>query len=154
MHIMKDMYVHVHVITCDINTCRYLMLLVRNFWSILVCNLHVQVILSLSLFPFIFQNKDEHVADGALLYYPAAKGNVEKLKDACNKSYHCVGFSTSGILKRSVDQPSSWRYSGDSMYLLGESCSSNSLFNLKILCTWISQLNPILWLCKCVNCSF
>lgn len=57
--------------------------------------------------------------NGHLLYYPEAKGDVVRLKDACTKTYRCIGFSTNGVLKKAIDQPKNWFPSHNSLYLLG-----------------------------------
>lgn len=49
---------------------------------------------------------------GDLQFLPALNGNVEALKEACNKTPGCVGFNTAGFLKNSVDPNKFKEYSG------------------------------------------
>ena len=43
---------------------------------------------------FIFPQQGKTLKEDFLVYYPEAKGNVAMLKEACRKSYHCLGFTT------------------------------------------------------------
>lgn len=47
--------------------------------------------------------KGKTLKEDFLVYYPEAKGNVALLKEACRKSYHCLGFTTDGALRSSID---------------------------------------------------
>ena len=38
-----------------------------------------------------------------LSYYPEAKNNIQLLTEACVKSYHCMGFTSDGVLMSNVD---------------------------------------------------
>ena len=52
---------------------------------------------------FIFPQQGKTLKEDFLVYYPEAKGNVAMLKEACRKSYHCLGFTTDGALRSSID---------------------------------------------------
>lgn len=58
------------------------------------------------------------------------------------KTYHCVGFTTDGVLRKEIDQPYAWRGAGHSLYVLG---------TVNIQC--IIHVIVWLWCSLCVYCS-
>ena len=53
------------------------------------------------------------------MYYPDAAEDVDKLKEACDASYHCIGFNTKGHLKKQIRDPSRWSKSSYDLYVRG-----------------------------------
>lgn len=49
---------------------------------------------------------------GDLQFLQALAGNVDGLKEACNKTPGCIGFNTAGYLKNSIDPNKFKEYSG------------------------------------------
>ena len=61
-------------------------------------------------------------------YLVAKNYNADELKEACLNTQHCVGFSSNGILKHSLQPPEMWRKyrqkdSKHGLYVLGKSIS-------------------------------
>ena len=63
--------------------------------------------------------KSKNSNGGELLYVADANGDINKLTRACQATYRCIGFSTDGIFKKSVEEMRKWKQSILDIYLLG-----------------------------------
>ena len=48
-------------------------------------------------------------------------GDINVLKRACLKTYHCIGFSSTGVLKMEIEPSNKWtRVKNESLFVLGK----------------------------------
>lgn len=65
---------------------------------------------------------------GDIAYFPDARNDIDRLKKACDDTYHCLGFSTFGTLKGMVRPESQWSSDSNDLYLLDVNyCNMNPI---------------------------
>ena len=69
---------------------------------------------------------------GVVAYYPDGAGNVEKLKAACDDTYHCMGFTTNGELKGIINHVHRWKESNNDLYLRGIYMFVDGIFKINV----------------------
>ena len=109
-----------------------------------------------------FQGLDSPGGD----YLVVEGGGVERVREACLSTRHCLGFNTNGILKDSLRPPSGWiqwagpEYPEHGLYVLGE---FNFGLPLQYVCKQLGQLRtttlnstviPSCFVAPKVTCTF
>ena len=77
---------------------------------------------------FFFYIQGKTVKNEYLVYYPEAKDNIPLLKEACRTSYHCMGFTSDGVLMSNVDVRKWVNDPNLTLYARGKSCSCTKVF--------------------------